>query len=176
MLQRVQKESRQQDESRGKSGEEKQNRQQKAGVHSWRGERWVLMWVYKDRKGEGKETEKVRKLSLKVKCGVQKLSTESSKWKSEADVFWAGMRWKSRQLNCSGLWRAGGAERQQERLWAGREEVWSTGEEFKPHCSERAEAERAEESNSRQTLDNMDVSSAMEKVGQKRLHLYSWNF
>ena len=42
-----------------------------------------------------------------------------------------GMRWKSRRLNCCGLWRAGGAERRQERRWAGREEVWSTGEEFK---------------------------------------------
>lgn len=50
---------------------------------------------------------------------------------------------------------------------------------LKSHCSGRAEAERAEESNHRRTLDNMDVSSAMEKVGQKHsqkdLHLYSWN-
>lgn len=42
----------------------------------------------------------------------------------------AGMRWKCRRLNCSGLWRAGGVARRQERLWAGREEVWLTGEEF----------------------------------------------
>ena len=60
-----------------------------------------------------------------------------------------------------------GAERQQERLWAGKEEVWSTGEEFKVSLFWRSrgrESRGAEESTRWRTLDNMDMSAAMEKV------------
>ena len=78
------------------------------------------------------------------------------------------MRWKSRRLNL--LW----AERsRQSRSDCGRGERKCGRQErnLKSHCSGGAEAEStrgAEESNRRQTPDDMDVSSAMAKVGRKQ--------
>jgi len=45
-------------------------------------------------------------------------------------------------------------------VWAGGEEVWPTGEEFKAPLFWKSRGRR-----SRHTPDDMDVSAAMEKVG-----------
>lgn len=54
--------------------------------------------------------------------------------------------WKSRRLNCSGQWRASGAERWTERQWAGRKRKCGRQERnLKSYCSGGEEAERAED-------------------------------
>ncbi|KAG7226850.1 hypothetical protein INR49_014200 [Caranx melampygus] len=61
---------------------------------------------------------------------LQRVEKES--WQADKSGGKSGEKKKEEEKRQeSGLWRAAGAERRQERLWAGREEVWSTGEEFK---------------------------------------------